>query len=277
MFDKIFPQGILPDTLFRRIDSYYYDANYNPAKLDENLINELKKYDSIFIKPSANTTSGRNIISFKKDENGILRDLQDNAELSLDILKEYAHDHSDFIIQKSIKQHPYIAQFNPSSVNTFRIATYRSVKTNETEVVGIIMRIGKKGSYVDNVHAGGLYVGINLDGTLGKYACEHFGNKYNTFNDIDFANNDYKIPDFEKVINFAKKVGNSAIHHRLLAQDIVLTEDGTPKLIEINLKAFSILPYQFTLAPTFRDYTDEIIEYCKERKNQIERVRVNVF
>lgn len=139
------------------------------------------------------------------------------------------------------------------------------------------MRIGGKGSFVDNAHAGGVFIGVSQDGTLGKFAADQYGNRYPSFNGCDFEHDTYRIPNFDQVLDFARTVGNHVIHHRLIAQDIALTATGKPQLVEFNATAFSSWLFQFTIAPAYGNFTDEIIDYCKEHKKEIRRVRVSVW
>ena len=131
------------------------------------------------------------------------------------------------------------------------------------------MRIGGKGSVVDNAHAGGCYVGIHSDGTFCHEVLDQYGLKRTTFNDVDFAN-DYKYPNWARVIDFAMSVGQYVPHHRLLALDIVLDKNNKPHLIEFNIIGYSAWLFQFTTGPALGKYTDEILEYCKGHQNELE-------
>ena len=167
-----------------------------------------------------------------------------------------------------------MSQFCHTSVNTIRIAIYRSVKNNKPIVINSIIRIGKEGSLVDNAHAGGLFVGVDENGKLGSYCCNQFGEKITVFNDIDFTSQSLLIPDYQGVKAFAERVADAIPHHRLLALDIMLDENNHPILLEYNIRAFSVWLFQFTNGAGFGRYTDEIIEYCKDHKKEATRVSV---
>lgn len=125
------------------------------------------------------------------------------------------------------------------------------------------MRIGEKGSVVDNAHAGGCYVGINQDGTFCHEVLDQYGRKRTAFNGVDFFV-DFKYPNWEKVLDFGKSIGKYVPHHRLLALDIVLDKDSNPHLIEFNCMYYSSWLFQYTTGPAFGPFTQEILEYCKE-------------
>lgn len=278
-FEKIMPPSFLPEAVFRMINGVYLSADYKPIyELSDTTLRELTHdINTLFIKPATDSSSGQGVFKFSRNENGILINKDLGSRFDIDFLNDYKKTNSNFIVQKALSQSDYIAQFNPSSINTLRVATYKSVVDNRTHVCAIILRIGKKGADVDNAHAGGLFVGVGPDGTLGKYACDQYGNKYDTFNGFDFKNGEFRIPQFEKVISFAEKVGDNILHHRLVAQDICLQANGEPCLVEFNIRAFSIWLFQFTIGPALGKYTDEIIDYCAKHKKEVRKVFVEPF
>ena len=152
IFDRLFPEGYLPRTILRRMNGFWYDAQYRRLQLDDELLIQLlnsSNSDKLIVKPTVEGMSGRNIIMLRRNE-GCWE--HDGLEVSVSMLQQRG---ANFIIQECVMQHEYISQFNPTSVNTLRLTLYRSVKTDECVVTSAIMRIGGKGSVVDNAHAGG--------------------------------------------------------------------------------------------------------------------------
>lgn len=277
MFDLILGQSVMPKTLFRFINGQYYDSEYNPLEISKKNLNALLADSKrIFIKPSVDTSSGKGICSFSLNQQGNFID-SEGCILGIDFFDNYKESNLNFIVQKGLTQSQFISQFNPTSINTIRIATYRSVIDNEVHICGIILRIGKMGAEVDNAHAGGMFIGVKMDGTLCKFACDQYGNTTKSFNGIDFHCSNFKIPNFDKILDFAKSIGKKIIHHRLIAMDICIEEDGTPKLVEFNIRGFSVWLFQFTVCPALGEYTDEIINYCKQHKKEVSKVHVEPF
>lgn len=264
IFDKLFKGGTLPQTILRKMNGFYYDSEYKFLELsnEEQLQTALLRGDvaKIVIKPSIDSYSGHGVRLFQKVD-GRWYDLSSDDELTLNYLNtKYG---TDFIIQECVVQSSFMSQFNPTSINTLRCTLYRSVKTNECYVPSAVIRIGANGSLVDNAHAGGCYVGINVeDGTLCNKVLNQYGECKTIFNGVDFSK-PHQIPNWDKVVDFAKYIGENIPHHRLLALDIMVDDKGTPRLIEFNSDAYSMWFFQFTNSPAFGDYTDEIIEYCK--------------
>ncbi len=268
IFDKLFKEGTMPRTILRKMGGGFLDAKYMPICVNNNsdLHNILSQsnVEKIVIKPSVDGESGRGVKLFQKAGDNWF-ELGTNKVLTLDSLNDEYKD--EIIVQECMEQADYMSYFNQTSVNTLRLTVYRSVKTNKCHVTSAIMRIGGKGSLVDNAHAGGGYVGILEDGTLCNKVLNQYGQSCTIFNDIDFSKK-HNIPNWDKVIEFAKYVGESIPHLRLLALDIMVDKNGEPHLIEFNSSGYSMWLFQFTMGSAFGKYTDEIIEYCAINKHK---------
>ena len=253
----------MPKTLFRSMGYKLYDGEYN-AVTPKNFDNCFDSFDKVIVKP-AKDLGGHGIMFFER-RNGILVN-KDNSPLTIQLLEKIYK--TDFLIQECFVQGDYIAQFNPTSVNTIRVNTYRDVKTGEIHILGAAIRIGAKGAVVDNLTSGGAFVGINNEGQLGPCVYDKFGRSTTIYNDIDFSKSTFTIPNFETVKEFAIKISKRLPHMRLFALDIVLDQTNTPKLIEVNSNNFSVKFLQLTKQPAFGKYTDEIIEYCIKHKEYL--------
>lgn len=155
MFDKILPSSYLPKTILRKINGTFYDPMYQYQEPTDDIVNklfDLSGCERCIIKPSVGGESGKGVQLFQKSEMG-WRNIKTNELLSAEYLIHSVGD--NIIVQKAVCQHDYINHFNKTSVNTLRLAVYRSVKDNQCHVLGAIMRIGAIGSVVDNAHMGG--------------------------------------------------------------------------------------------------------------------------
>ena len=265
LFPEIVGKENVPRTIICRINgSNLLDADYKNA--GDDLSKYIADATSLILKPSVNSSSGRGILKFeKKGENFV--SIDDNITLSKAFLLSY---HKDFCLQETVSQHSFMNKLCPTSVNTIRLSLYRSVSSEEPVVTAGIIRIGKDGAFIDNAHAGGMFIGVDVaTGELGKYVIDQYGNKQNSWNGIDYSNSVYTVPHWNDVIAFAKHVEVRIPHHRLLALDVALKEDGKPILIEYNLSGFSYWLYMYTNQEVFGKFTDEIIDYCRRNKIQI--------
>lgn len=274
MFDKLlrpyFVEKITPLTLIRCINGGLYDEEYCAVESDDFIsIIQSSKASYLAVKPSIDSSSGNNILFFyKKDDTYYLKDT--NTEISSALLLQKLGN--NFIIQEGLKQSVFMGQFNPTSINTLRIATYKSVKDEKSIVLNGVLRIGKKGSSVDNLHAGGFMVGIWPDGELRDFCSDQYGNKFIEFNGINFDQQKFYIPNYEEIKDFARQVAACIPHQRVLALDIMLDEDNHPKLIEYNNCAFSVWVFQQTIGTVFGPYTDEVIDYCQQHRKEATRI-----
>lgn len=222
--------------------------------------------EKFVLKPTIDSCSGHGVMVFNRQNDTYLSTKGD--VLSNTFLEEYG---DDFILQEAITQHPELEKFNPTSVNTLRICTFRSLKDESIEVTGALIRIGKQGEIVDNAHAGGRFVGIDIQsGTLLHYACDQYGNIYKTWNNISFEEN-HTIPNWGKVKEFAKKVASYNKHCRLLALDITVDKEGNPRLIEINIGGFSFWLFLFCGQDVFAGETQSVVDYCNKKMAQDNR------
>lgn len=263
MFGKILPKEILPKTILRRMNGIFMDEDYNVIDVDEsNIFDYFKNICSFIVKPSVDSCSGHRVSLFRKENETFIN--QNNDVFSWEFLnKVYG---CDFIIQYCIEQSEYMSQFNPDSINTIRMTTYRSVKDNQVHVTNCIIRIGAKHSVVDNAHSGGRFCGVDQNGVLNKYVCETFGEKLEIFNDIDFKNSNFKIPGYNQIKEFAKSVAAKIPHHRLLALDIALDKNDKPLIVEYNIGGYSYWLFQYSGQVCLDGFTDEIIDYCANCK-----------
>lgn len=254
--DKILPLPHSPKVLIRNINGVFYDENYCHLTDDIDLYILSINKPQIILKPTLEC-SGKGVRIFTKLPGGKFTD-KDGHELSASFLDNQYR--ANFLIQECIEQSKEISQFNESSVNTIRIATYRDVK-GIVHPLKSVLRIGRRGADIDNAHAGGMFCGIDATGNLGNYVCDWLGNRQTVFNGIDFMQ-PMQISNFNSIVCFARKVSECVLHHDLVALDIALSADNKPCLLEINVGGFSGWLFQFTSGSMFGEYTEEIISRC---------------
>jgi len=157
---------------------------------------------------------------------------------------------NDHVVQRLVHQHESLAKFNPTSVNTLRIMTYRS--RAGVVLVSSVLRAGGTGNRVDNQSRGGVAIGI-VDGVLrptGHSGADHTG--YTAFeahpgSGVGFAG--FEVPGWHEAVEAC-----IASHRRipgldLLSWDIAIDRDSSPVLIEINTVLQSLLMHQMENGP----------------------------
>jgi len=143
---------------------------------------------------------------------------------------------ADFIIQEAIVQHEAVSALYPHSINSIRIDTFTDQEGN-VEILSALLRMGGHGNIVDNVTAGGLFVGVDLQsGRLRPEASVFLKNGAATHlkhPDTGVAFRDYPLPFFEEVKTLAIAAAEKLPAIRLVGWDVVLSEEG-PVLLEGN-------------------------------------------
>lgn len=255
-------KNLFPETILRNIDGTFYDKEYKIISdlNEENLSNLLRTYEKFLIKPSVDSGGGKKVQLFNKINGNFVN--TESKKISLDYLNHTFVD--NYIVQNYIDQHDYFKQFNLNSVNTIRIFTYRSVSTDEIFPLHAILRIGKKGNYLDDQNVGGVACRINEDSTLNDYATNYWGEKFFEFNGIVFSKT-AKVPYVDKMKQTAAKLAEKNIHSRVLGFDFAVNSDNQIKLIEINHLWTGINFFQMNSTPLFGKFTDEVISFCKNK------------
>jgi hypothetical protein len=254
----------MPKVFARRVDGgKLVDKDFKP--LNKGILGAIPAdCQKVVLKPSVDTDSGVGVMIFKRLADGEWRSIKENETLSDHFLQQYKWD---FVIQEALVQHPFLSQFCPTSINTLRIYVYKSVVDDEIHLLNSVMRIGKNGSVVDNAHAGGVMVAIDEEtGVMDKNAIDANYNKYDEWNGISFKDNEYIVPDWDKITTFAKRVASKNVRCHLFALDITIDKDGNPILIESNIKNYAYWMAMVAGKSTFGRFTDEIIDYCASHR-----------
>lgn len=241
----VFPTVKRPETVFRHIDGYYCEDDYAPITRQEALA-RAGRDGSYIIKPTRDTGAGANISFFSG--------AHDAAGME-QLLAPY--DQIDYIIQKTVVQHPALAKLNPTSLNTIRLVTL--MIPSGTYLLSSVLRIGGAGSRVDNIAKGGYQAVILPDGRLDRLAYTHNSGKdefvEQTQSGIRFS--EYPpIPSWEKLRATALDLATRLPHLKMIGWDFSIDEHGDPVLIEFNCQ---LGQNQATCGPTFGDMTDEVL------------------
>ncbi len=259
--DKNFYDLFMPDihtakVFLRKINGHFYDSDYKFVELnDKKLLELLSAEAKLILKPALFSGSGRSIMKLVLKEDGYY---SDQTKITTEFLEKFG---KDFVIQKFIKQHPYFSKFNPESNNTLRILTYRSVKDDKIHTLHTMLRIGKRGSFLDHDNNGGVTILIHDDDRLNDFACDIFGNKVDVFNDIKFSEMQ-KVPFVEETKKMAINIASKVFYGRILAQDFTIDETGKPLLLEVNCWGNGISQYQMQNGSVFKEFTGEVLDYC---------------
>jgi hypothetical protein len=268
-YERYFPEnkGLFPETILRGINGNFYDSQYRlvtgPIKPGD-IPEENPEY---ILKPAVETSGGSNVVLVQFSSGSVIVSGKTCRHYEfINVLKRDYH--CNFVLQKKISAHPWFRDFNPSSLNTVRLFTYRSVLNEEVHPVQAVIRFGRPGSIVDNQAAGGLTCGINKQGGLNGFVIDKYGKKYTDFAFLSAKKEDI-VPGFDQMKKIANQLAAKYYYHRLLGFDFCLDSGNNVRLLEINCKNIEINFLQMNNGPLFWDHTEEVIKYCKENKRVV--------
>jgi len=240
-YDRLGLPLIVPEPVARVIRGRLVGADYTPMSIEQATERAEERGETeVVLKQAVGSLAGLavRVVSVGGLADAI-RPLLDRTEV-----------YDDWLIQRLVHQSDALAAFNPTSVNTLRIMTYRSWAG--VVCVSSVLRAGGRGSRLDNQSRGGIGVGI-VDGVLrpiGYSGADHLGytaHEAHPASGVRFEG--YRVPGWREAV--AECV---ASHERipsldLLSWDIAIDGEHRPVLIEINTAHQSLLLHQMCNGP----------------------------
>lgn len=202
LFNQTFSEFIKRDWLFV------------PEASDFEILNFLKKYPKIIVKPTCQS-AGKGIHVYSSNE-------------SLDELKA-----GGVLLEECICQCKEMAQLNPSSVNSIRIYSMLD-KKNQPHILSACIRVGGKGSTTDNFHSGGVAYPIDVDhGVVCGQGSNMVGENFLYHPGTEAKVIGFEIPRWNELVSWLFKAAVKIEKARMIAWDVAVLEDGF-ELIEAN-------------------------------------------
>lgn len=163
--------------------------------------------------------------------------------LTAENMKEVYHrlaSYPEGVVEAFIKQHPVMSQLSPTSVNSLRFVTFSSNTNPVTpdgkmmDIAYSIVRIGRSGSIVDNLHSGGMVANVDLEtGALSTDGADRNGDLWIVHPDTNVTIKGFKIPYFEEAREMVKEAIATRKVEGYIGWDIAIGENG-PMLLEVN-------------------------------------------
>lgn len=252
----------LPKTLVVCINGVLFDEEMNIVPVSDTL-GLLQSVDKCIIKPTSFSGCGSGI---KIVETGTIGKTD---------VEEYITEYKgNFIAQQLVKQSSQMSRLSKNSLNTFRISTL--FINGKFSVCSVTCRVGMGDSYLDNVAAGNVMVGVQMDGKFMKKAYDsHYGIHTQTDTGVVFEN--FRIDAIDKMLSFVEDNHKKCLPHcGFVGWDIALDENDEPVMIEVNLYGAGIHFEQLAVeAPLYGDRTDEVIEYVNNHKPSVQSILTN--
>lgn len=246
-FDKILYDLNKPKIVFKFINGFLMDGDDKFINRDD-MINLLKSYDKVIIKPmDGEKGNGVQILNLSEDFEASLKEIDERLA------------NQQFIVQEVIRQSEQLSKLNPTSVNTIRVISL--LIGGRVEILSSIVRVGAKGSCVDNYHQGGDTRPIDSNGYFKGYLMKPEG-----FSTEDRDGNTLskdKVLGYEKVIQEIKRVHPRFPHERWIGWDFAIDENHDPVFIELNCFAGE---NQREDGPSFAHVTEEFLDEFFENR-----------
>lgn len=179
----------------------------------------------VFIKKYTGGAAGGITIAIRRS-NGLFTD--DGIKLSSSAIRERFND-SNYIFERQLVQDAVLAQLNPDTVNTCRVLTYKG------NAVSCSVRVGRKGSFVDNAAKGGIVLSLDMETSrLEEYGLREYDlTKYYEHPDSKIKFKDYEVPMWPAVKELVERTSRLLPYYNSVGFDVATTVDG-PVIIEIN-------------------------------------------
>lgn len=218
---------------------------YNPVQY-RNFFHDKIKFNNLFA-----DYLGRDFLKIEDNEKDIERFINNHEKIVLknskgcsgtqvkvvscnEINAESIVNNSEYdLMEECIYNHENISAFNASSLNTIRIVTVHSKE--KFQVLFAALRVGAKGSTVDNVSQGGSSAAIDVN--TGKIRSDFKYNiakgKNNTQKMLGGGYKGFVIPYWKETLDMLERASKVVPQIHVVAWDVAITSDG-PVIIEGN-------------------------------------------
>lgn len=256
-YHERFPDARFPSLLLACIGGRLVDRDLDPVSWDEAL-EVVRRFPAVFAKPSLDSSQGRGAFKLSINKLGSPGELEA-------ALRPVGRD---YVVQKLIEQHDFMASFNLGSVNIIRMNTV--CLDDEPWLANATVRFGVDGYNTDVCYIDGIeitrVVGVGGDGRIKGFYCDQNGKRF----ELDGLGVDatVAIPGYDKALELCLGMHRRMHHFGLVAFDVAIDKDGEPLVIEFNLNAPGCVLYQYANGPFFGGRTEEVASWCAAQRRE---------
>lgn len=256
----------LLDVLFSEVEGvrlpYIHVMCINGTLLDlkrnlinlEHAISILYNVGDVVVKKTVGTSSGLDVM-ICNFVNGI--DSKSGKKVS-EIIRNVKWG-GNFKVEEKINQYHELEYIYGKSLNTFRVITY--ILDDKMFYAPLAMRIGRGGSEVDNIHHGGLGIGVSHDGTLMHEAFSENQERFIKHPDSNVVFSGYRISKVPEILEAAQKLHLKVPSMKILSWDLSIDREGKIVLIEMNATNQSVwFPQMVNGKSLFGENTKKILQ-----------------
>lgn len=263
MIEKLIDKEYLPKTYIRFIRGCFFDEEYNylsPSDVNEFLS---KDHGNLIGKIASDSCGGKGVIEYTYG--GSRYSSKKVPYLNADWIKRNT---TYYCIQRKLKQCDFTAQFNPASINTCRMITFRCPWDGKVVLLKSFLRLGASDSVVDNLSSGGVSVALDKDGFLDNSAYTYRDRKRvleHPTSKIRFEG--LQHPYYKEMSTSVLKLALSIPNHNIISWDVIADSEGKVKIIEVNLTAQNPDICQNAGGPLFGEYTEQVVDWVVNRED----------
>lgn len=169
----------------------------------------------VFIKKITNESCGR----------GIERLDIRNGETDMDALFQSFLEQGAIVLEECVTQHKAMSVFNASSVNTVRCITLKT--KNGIITPYCFLKVGRRGSVIDNGGAGGILVGVDsASGVLNTDGVDEVGRRYPAHPDSGVVFSGFALPEWEHMTSICTEMAEQVHGVHCIGWDMAYSVDG---------------------------------------------------
>ena len=241
-------QVLMPEEVIYNSNGVFYNSKGQELTREAALDTILAYKQNTILKPSVESYGGHGVQMVSSET---------NRQEYESLFEKYSRDYT---FQKVVIQHPVMAKFNPSSVNTVRVVTYRNF-SGKRKILYACMRFGGEGSVMDNFCSGGGYTVVNVDTGLltDRKRYSYYIMDAPLLPDCIPSG----VPCWDKIKTAALALHSKIPQLGIVGWDFTITPDETPLLIEFNPRPGVGL--QQAVGPMFKqEDLDEIMRHVSK-------------
>ncbi|MFN6429965.1 hypothetical protein EUCA11A_29070 [Eubacterium callanderi] len=138
------------------------------------------------------------------------------------------------LFEEVLTQHPELAAFNNTSINSLRIVTLVCAD-DSVKIMAAVLRLGRKGKIADNFHHYGIAALIDIDtGIVYTVGVDREWKRYVKHPDSGKAIVGFTIPNWYEIIKVVEQAAKVVPEVRYVGWDVTIKNDGSIVLIEGN-------------------------------------------
>lgn len=252
-----------PRPYLLRMNGVFFDEHRDPVSRERavQILAELSQREiQLVIKKTRDTNSGADVHICKVKDSIDLISGRPIWEIIEDLGKEVS-------VQEYILQHETLSRLYPHSVNTVRVVTYFLEEGYFT--APLMLRMGQKGHLVDNIHYGGVFIGLDQQGFLDPVGHIEYDQRLVCHPDTQTIFEGYQIPKIPEMIELAKKLHRKLAMIRFISWDFTVNEREEIVLIEMNLHSQTIESPQIAhCEPIFGENTAAILRLASKKRRR---------